>query len=412
MELKEHLEALKNAIEPRIEKANAQAVESGKVAEETKNELKNLAENWASELKVTREQFESIATDVKKMKDGVIQSVKPTLTVADLIESNESFKAYQSRSTRETKSIEIKTVGNMSTSNTANGTNVSFIPANYMNGIVPVKREPFNVRSIFSVIPMTSNTYAFQQETGVEGAPTPVAESAAKPQSDNDFVLVEAIARKIAHHKRLSEELLNDVPAMSGFLSTYGVVELMKVEDTQLLAGTGTPPALTGLSIAALSDANFSGTAFADIFAAAASVTHLDCLTAAAGLLAANKHKADTVIMNPADWYVATLSKGSDGQYVFPQMAMSGDTVRWHGMTIHLTTAVAAGTFYVGDSNAAQIAQREGISVKFYDQDQDNAIKNLVTVVIEERLAFPIYYPTAWYTDTFANTVAAIQAAS
>jgi hypothetical protein len=66
----------------------------------------------------------------------------------------------------------------------------------------------------------------------------------------------------------------------------------------------------------------------------------------------------------------------------------------------------------MGDSSAAQIAQREGISVRLYDQDQDNAVKNLVTVVVEERLAFPIYYPTAFYYDTFANTIAAIESAS
>ena len=258
---------------------------------------------------------------------------------------------------------------------------------------------------------MTGNIFAFPQETAVDGVPAMTAEANDKPLTDNDFELKEAPARKLAHHKRISEELLNDIPALAGFLQTYGVQELLKVEDTQLLAGNGLSQNLTGIAAGALSDANFAATPFATMreLSAVADTTNWDCLIAIMGLLAANKHTANTIVMNPADWYITMASIGTDGHYLNKNLVFdNAGQARFMGVPISLSTSVTQGTVYVGDNAAAQIAQREGISVRLYDQDQDNAIKNLVTVVIEERLAFPIYYPTAWYVDTFANTKVAI----
>jgi hypothetical protein len=41
----------------------------------------------------------------------------------------------------------------------------------------------------------------------------------------------------------------------------------------------------------------------------------------------------------------------------------------------------------LGDFSKVRVAQRAGVSVRFYDQNEDDAIKNMVTVVIEERVA-------------------------
>jgi len=40
----------------------------------------------------------------------------------------------------------------------------------------------------------------------------------------------------------------------------------------------------------------------------------------------------------------------------------------------------------VSTLSKARIGQRDNVSVRFYDQNEDDAIKNMVTVVIEERL--------------------------
>jgi HK97 family phage major capsid protein len=410
--LKSQLSTLKSDIESRIDKANEQAKEAGNVAQEVKSEITNAINKWNETSKLTQDQVDGMATDLKKIKEGVMGSIQVNKSFAERIAEHKGFADYKARNTNTTGNIEMKSAGIMTNGDSiTDGAVNGFIAPTRLNSIVPIKREQFNIRQLFSTIPMTGNIFAFPQETAVDGAPGMTEEGVAKPATDNDFELKEAPARKLAHHKRISEELLNDIPALAGFLQTYGVQELLKVEDTQLLAGGGTGQNLTGIALNALTDANFSGTSFATMreLANVADTTTWDCLIAILGLLAANKHTANTIVMNPADWYIAIASIGTDGHYINKNLVFdSMGAARFMGIPISLSTSVTQGTLYVGDSNAAQIAQREGISVRLYDQDQDNAVKNLVTVVIEERLAFPIYYPTAFYVDTIANTKTAI----
>jgi len=56
------------------------------------------------------------------------------------------------------------------------------------------------------------------------------------------------------------------------------------------------------------------------------------------------------------------------------------------GVPVIAHTAIASDKFLFGDFSKVTIGQRAGVSVRFYDQNEDDAIKNMVTVVIEERL--------------------------
>lgn len=411
-QIKKGLSEIKTELNAQIEKANTQAIEAGKVAEETKSAIDNLSKSFMDKTGANQELMDSIQADLKKMKDGTQGGFSNVKTFAETLAEDGSFKAFANRQSRNTNPIELKAAGTMTESaSLTNGTNVSFIEPTRRPGILPLKREQMHVRSAFSVIPMSGSIYAYAQETAVDGAPTTVAEGGTKPASDNDFEMKEAPARKIAHHKRISEELLNDVPALAGFLNTVAVQELFDVEDTQLLTGNGTSANLTGLNQNALTDANFSSTVFENRYAAG-TATYFDAIVSAHGLISSAKHRADVIMMNPADFYFMQGEKNSEGDYLYKQLTYEGGIPLFNGVPIVTTTAVTAGNLVMGDSSAAQIAQREGVSVRMFDQDQDNAVKNLVTVVVEERLAFPIYYPTAFYFDTFANTIAAIESAS
>jgi len=54
----------------------------------------------------------------------------------------------------------------------------------------------------------------------------------------------------------------------------------------------------------------------------------------------------------------------------------------------------------------AQVFDRKAASVNFYDQDENNAQLNLITVVIEERLTLVIYRPNAFVYGDFASALA------
>ena len=79
------------------------------------------------------------------------------------------------------------------------------------------------------------------------------------------------------------------------------------------------------------------------------------------------------------------------------------------GVPVRLSTAMAEGEFIVGNfSQAAQIWQRENVSVEFFEQDSDNVQKNFITVRVQERIAMTTYLPNALCRGSFATVIAAL----
>jgi HK97 family phage major capsid protein len=94
--------------------------------------------------------------------------------------------------------------------------------------------------------------------------------------------------------------------------------------------------------------------------------------------------------------------------YLMPdQFRFGAEQPRIAGVPLIANTAVTTGDFLVGDfSMGAQLFDRQQSSIRFFEQDQDNAIRNVVTVVASERLALAIYRPTAFVYGDFASALA------
>lgn len=62
------------------------------------------------------------------------------------------------------------------------------------------------------------------------------------------------------------------------------------------------------------------------------------------------------------------------------------------------------GEFAVGAfRQATNLFDREAITVKWFEQDRDNVVKNLVTVRIEERIAVATQRPEGIVTGKFSD---------
>lgn len=76
------------------------------------------------------------------------------------------------------------------------------------------------------------------------------------------------------------------------------------------------------------------------------------------------------------------------------------------GIPIIQTNALNDDDFLLADfPMLTTLFDRTGVNVRFYDQNEDNAIKNLVTVVIEARLALPTYLPNAGRYGAFNTAI-------
>jgi HK97 family phage major capsid protein len=109
------------------------------------------------------------------------------------------------------------------------------------------------------------------------------------------------------------------------------------------------------------------------------------------------------MVLNPVDWAAIELTKDSQGRYVFANPTGLAGPVLW-GKPVVESLAMTANLFLVGAFRmAAQIFDREDANVLISTEDQDNFVKNMVTILAEERLALAVYRPQALIKGNFTG---------
>lgn len=291
--------------------------------------------------------------------------------------------------------LEAKAVGNMAAANLTG----SYFAATDVPGIVARPYEQIHLRDILPTAQMTGDTIRYIVDNGGEGGAGMVAAGALKPQVDRDLQKRDAVAKKIAVYYRIPEEMIEDIPYLQGFLTNIAVEEIMAQEDTQILFGDNTGENLNGVYTTA--------TAFTQAAAGVAIVTapnEYDVIRAAQVQLQVSKFAPNVAILNPIDWFNMTSRKDTTNNYIL-QGGGNGLVPQIGGSRVIVQNQMTAGNFLVGDTRTTMIYDRAGTTVRVFEQDQDNAIRNLVTVVVEKRLALVNYRPSAWVKGAFGASI-------
>jgi HK97 family phage major capsid protein len=259
------------------------------------------------------------------------------------------------------------------------------------DGIVP---GAFRALTILDVVPMGStgsNQVHYTQEDAFTNSSAEVAESGTKAQSDLTFKLIEEPVRTIAHWLKLSKQVLEDAPALEGYVNRRLAHGVRNRLEFQILRGNGTSPNIAGLS------ASGRHTAFTPVTAD----TQLDSINKAKYAVAGADFTANVVFINPADWGAIERSKvtSTSNEYVLS----SGGAVNYlsngmiptvWGLPVVASNNVEAGKFYVLDLNAIEMMLRQSVTVEMGFVN-DDFTKNLITMRAEMRGALAVYQPTA-----------------
>jgi HK97 family phage major capsid protein len=258
----------------------------------------------------------------------------------------------------------------------------------YLPGIQSLLFKRLVVADLMASGTTMSNAIIYMVETTFTNAAAPVAEGSAKPESALVFDQKTDPVSKIAHWLPVTEELLEDVPAIQSYIDGRLELGVQLAEEDQLLNGNGTPPNLMGVM-------NRSGLATA---VARTTETNAEAILKQISAIATSAFVyPDGVVVNPANWFSIVTMKDSTGAYFGGGPFSSVPVASIWGTAVAVTPSIVANTALVGAfGTMSQVFRKGGIRVEASNSHQDYFVKNLVAIRAEERLALAVYRPGAF----------------
>jgi len=383
-EIKSAFEGIKSEVNGAIESAKA---DNASALESVKAEL----EATKASITVVKDEIEKLEAKQNRVKMNQTEVKGFNVTLADAIEQNGDSLAKLARGEQKRSSfiLDTKAVGNMTEAVNLTGD----ITRQYANQVYALPARKVHLRSLLPIGTINQGLFTFPYESGGEGAPAAQTQGSSKAQVDFDITMKDAAAQYIAGYVRISRQMLDDIPAMTSFLQSRLLEKYLVAEDAQLLSGNGTAPNLQGIT----------GVATA---ATGAATVDVEQLVQAIAQLETSDYSATGILVNPTDWAAIMNTKNTNSAYTLPASTVvtTDGSVSIAGIPLYKSTAIAVDKFLVGDwSMGAQIMQNQGISVQFSEMDGDNFTKNMITVRVEARIAFPIYYTGAFVYGDFGN---------
>lgn len=363
MTLKEELVSMKSELaelKERIEADDAEAIERG-------TQLKADIEAKEKEVEAAEKKAALLNTIGEKQEDKNVEGIK-SLDLEYLKSNRGAVQTYIKSATDTVTAPTIPTVSQR----------------------VAEIAYKLGVRDLFPEEAISGNSYTYFR-MGATDLPDSfdgtTSQGNEKPQIHPTYTTVTSALVKKAAHLKETDELLNDAPYLESVVRGRGVYELRKVIESYLVS---TILGTSGIDVTVNSGISFD-----------------NLLKAKMAVQGNTGYDADAIIINPTDLQTLLLTKdgsgGSVGQYLMggPAYAPYGNGAYgaylpiW-GMKVVATSAISQGTALVGAfASCASIITKagEGFRVEVANQNEDDFVKNMITVRIEERLLEAVRLP-------------------
>lgn len=373
-------------------KAHAEASEKeikahSKLSEETKASVDKLLIEQG-ELRARLQAAEQV---VAKMENG--GGTRATQkTIGEMVAGSEEIKNFNT-SMRGVVAVKVGSIHAAIDSGAASAGDL--IVPQRVQGIVAPPNQRLFIRDLLSWGRTTSNSIEYVKETGFTNSANVVSENpgSEKPESDITFDLESAPIATIAHWIRASKQVLADASMLQAYINGRLMYGLKLREEAQLLKGSGVGLNINGVYTQA--------TAYANPGVNVQAETAIDRLRIALLQVTLAEYDADGIVLSPIDWTTIELTKTEDNAYLFATPRGLAAPGLW-GRPVVATQSMDAGDFLVGAfSMGAQGWDREDANITVSNQDRDNFVKNMVTILCEERVGLTVFRPEAFVKGDF-----------
>lgn len=369
---------------------------TGKMAhgEKITADLKEQADNALTMMNGFKARVDDL--EQKLARRGEEREQQQHKTFGEQFVESQNFKSLaESNSQRGRADMQFKATITLATTDAA-GSAGDLVQNTRLPGIVMQPERRLTVRDLITPGRMDGNVLEYVQETGFTNNAGMVAETGLKPQSDIQFELKNTSAKVIAHWVKASRQIMSDAPMLASYIDGKLRYGLAYKEEQQLLNGDGTGQNLLGIIPQA--------TAYSAPLTVTGATT-LDTLRLAMLQAVLAEFPATGHVLNPIDWAGIELTKDAEGRYIIGQPQGVASPTMW-GLPVVATQAITSGKFLTGAFKlGAQLFDRWQSRVEVATENEDDFVKNLVTILAEERLALAVYRPEAFIYGDIAPVV-------
>lgn len=246
---------------------------------------------------------------------------------------------------------------------------------------------PLTIRDLFQQVSIATNAVEWVAEkVFTNSAGSQNGEGIAYGESGLTFEKKSSPVETLGHWIPISRQVLADAGMLQGLVDGKLRYGLKLKEEGQLLFGDGTNGALHGLVPQATA---FSAAGMPAVPDGGVAHTRLDYLRWAFLQVARAGYPATFATLSLEDWASIQMMKTTDGAYIFGTPT-DGAAPRVWGKQVVEAHALAESDFVVGSGFAATLYDREEVSVRVAEQHADFAIKGMVALICDERLAFTV----------------------
>lgn len=263
----------------------------------------------------------------------------------------------------------------------------------YDTNVIEDVRESMGVLNLIGREVITGNTLVFFTEGAMEGTiATSIAEGAAKSRVHfADPTPTTVTLEKVAAYIKESDEYIDDYGYLASAINGRLLYELNMVRQAKVISGLlGTSGIQT---IGGTTAVTRSAVAIADEIA-----------NAIADTMTYSGRSANAIVMTPDLWKLLRIGKDGENRYYGGGYfaALHGENI-WN-LPIVLSNQLTANHIVVGafDTCATLVTKAEGVTVEATNTDQDDFIKNLMTVRAEVREKLAVRRPAGFVDITVA----------
>ena len=263
------------------------------------------------------------------------------------------------------------------------------IETDRLPSILQQPKQRLFIRDLITPGRTGSNNISYVRQTGFANNAAAVLENTRKPESNIVFDVVDTSVKTIAHIFKASKQVLDDFAQLQSIIDAELRFGLKFAEEQEILFGNGTGVHLLGIVPQAT---NYTAPGGAD-----AATTSIDVIRLAMLQAQLARIPASGIVLHYTDWANIELKKDTLGRYIIGNPQGTTAPSLW-GLPIVPTEIPAfLGKFLTGGfAGGAQIFDREDANVVIATENEDDFVKNMITIRCEERLALAVYRPEAF----------------